>query len=162
MLALRYVSLLALVVWVGGLVALGAIAAPVTFDVIAARQVPEGRVLAGAIFGGILQQFHYVSYACGLVMPLALTARAVLGPRPRRFALRVGIAAAMLLAVGYSGMIVAPRIEALQQRIGIAPSSLPEGDPRRVEFGQLHGLSTGIQLIPLLGGLFLLFHELKD
>ena len=51
MLALRYVSLLALVVWVGGLVALGAIAAPVTFDVIAARHVPEGRLLAGAIFG---------------------------------------------------------------------------------------------------------------
>jgi hypothetical protein len=79
MLALRYVSLLTLVVWVGGLVALGAIAAPVTFDVIAARHVPEGRVLAGAIFGGILRQFHYVSYACGVVMPVTLTARAILG-----------------------------------------------------------------------------------
>src|SRR3954469_3700814 len=106
MLALRYVSLMALVVWVGGLLALGAIAAPVTFDVIAARQVPEGRALAGAIFGVILQQFHYVSYGCGLVMPLALTARAVLGPRPRRFALRLAIAALMLLAVAYSGLIV--------------------------------------------------------
>src|SRR5215203_3883861 len=106
MLALRYASLLALVVWVGGLLALGAIAAPVTFDVIAARHVPEGRALAGAIFGVILQQFHYVSYACGLVMPLALSARAVLGPRPRRFALRMAIAALMLLAVAYSGMIV--------------------------------------------------------
>ena len=57
---------------------------------------------------------------------------------------------------------MAPRIDALQQAIGVAPSSLPEGDPRRVEFGRLHGLSTGIQLVPLLGGLFLLFHELKD
>jgi len=162
MLALRYVSLLALVVWVGGLLALGAIAAPVTFDVIAARHVPDGRVLAGAIFGVILRQFHYVSYACGVVMPLALTARAILGPRPRRFALRLAIAAVMLLAVVYSGQIVAPRIDALQQTIGAAPSSLPEGDPRRIEFGRLHGLSTGIQLVPLLGGLFLLFHELKD
>src|SRR3982751_947778 len=133
MLALRYASLLALVVWVGGLLALGAIAAPVTFDVIAARHVPEGRALAGAIFGVILRQFHYVSYACGLVIPLALSARAVLGPRPRRFALRMALAALMLLAVAYSGMIVAPRIEALQQNIGVAPSSLPERDPRRVE-----------------------------
>ena len=162
MLALRYVSLLSLVVWVGGLVALGAIAAPATFDVIAARQVPEGRVLAGAIFGVILRQFHYVSYACGVVMPLALTARAILGPRPRRFALRLATAALMLAAVVYSGMIVSPRIDALQQRVGVAPSSLPEGDPRRVEFGRLHGLSTGIQLVPLLGGLFLLFYELRD
>src|SRR6476469_7802482 len=94
MLALRYVSRLALVVWVGGLLALGAIAAPVTFDVIEARHVPGGRLLAGAIFGVILRQFHYVSYACGLVMPLALTARAILGPRPRRFALRLATAAA--------------------------------------------------------------------
>jgi hypothetical protein len=93
---------------------------------------------------------------------LALSARAVLGPRPRRFALRLAIAAVMLLAVLYSGFVVAPRIEALQQTIGVAPSSLPDGDPRRVEFGRLHGLSTGIQLVPLLGGLLLLFHELKD
>src|SRR6188472_1991259 len=149
MLALRYASLLALVVWVGGLLALGAIAAPVTFDVIAARHVPEGRVLAGAIFGVILRQFQYVSYACGVVLGLALSARAVLGPRPRRFALRLAIAAVMLLAVLYSGFVV-------------APSSLPDGDPRRLEFGRLHGLSTGIQLVPLLGGLLLLFHELKD
>ena len=162
MLALRYASLLALVVWVGGLLALGAIAAPVTFDVIAARHVPEGRVLAGAIFGVILRQFQYVSYACGVVLGVALSARAVLGPRPRRFALRLAIAAVMLLAVLYSGFVVAPRIQALQQTIGVAPSSLPDGDPRRVEFGRLHGLSTGIQLVPLLGGLLLLFHELKD
>ena len=47
MLALRYVSLLALVVWVGGLVALGAIAAPVTFDVIAARVAAGDEVSIG-------------------------------------------------------------------------------------------------------------------
>ena len=41
MLALRYVALLALVIWIGGLIALGAIAAPVSFDVTAARHLPE-------------------------------------------------------------------------------------------------------------------------
>jgi hypothetical protein len=162
MLALRYVSLLALVVWVGGLLALGAIAAPAIFEVLAARQVPDARLLAGAVFGVVLRRFHYVSYGCGVIMPMALTARAVLGPRPRRFGLRIAIAVVMLAAVVYSGFIVSPRIDALQQSIGVAPSSLPEGDPRRVEFGRLHGLSTGIELVPLLGGLFLLFRELKD
>src|SRR4029453_3871755 len=114
MLALRYAALLALVVWVGGLVALGALAAPATFDVVAARQLPDGRLLAGAIFGEILRRFHHVAYACGLVLPVSLTARAVLGPRPRRFALRIGVALVMLAAVGYSGLIVSPRIEHLQ------------------------------------------------
>jgi hypothetical protein len=162
MLALRYAALLAIVVWVGGLVALGAIAAPAIFDVVASRHMPEGRLLAGAIFGEILRQFHHVSYICGAVIPLSLTARAVLGPRPRRFALRVGAALVMLGAVGYSGLVISPRIERLQQTTGAAPSSLPEGDPRRVEFGRLHGMSTGVQLVPLLGGLLLLFFEARD
>ena len=57
---LRYVALLALVVWVGGLFALGAIAAPATFDVMAIRQIPDGRMLAGAVFGEILRRFFLV------------------------------------------------------------------------------------------------------
>ena len=162
MLALRYAALLALVVWVGGLFALGAIAAPATFDVVAARQLPDGRLVAGAIFGEILRRFHHVGYICGVVLTLSLTARAVLGPRPRRFALRAGLALAMLAAVVYSGLVVSPQIERLQTISGVAPSSLPEGDPRRVEFGRLHGMSTAIQLVPILGGLILMFWEIKE
>jgi Domain of unknown function (DUF4149) len=162
MLALRYAALLALVVWVGGLFALGAIAAPAIFDVVAARQIPDGRLVAGAIFGEILRRFHHVAYICGVVLTLSLTARAVLGPRPRRFALRAGLALAMLAAAAYSGLVVSPQIERLQTITGVAPSSLPEGDPRRVEFGRLHGTSSGVQLVPLLGGLLLLFYEIRD
>ena len=55
-----------------------------------------------------------------------------------------------------------PYIAAAQAQIGAAPSTLPEGDPRRTAFGRLHATSTALELIPLLGGLFLLFRELKD
>jgi hypothetical protein len=153
---------LSLVAWVGGLVALGTIAAPATFDVVAARQLSDGRVLAGAIFGEILRRFHHVAYLCGVVVPLSLAARAVLGPRPRRFAMRLGLAMVMLAAMAYSGFVLSPRIEALQQATGVSPTSLPQGDPRRVEFGRLHGLSAGVLLVPVLGGLLLLAFELKD
>ena len=162
MLALRYAALLAIVVWVGGLIALGAVAAPAIFDVVAARQLPDGRLLAGTIFGEILRRFHHVSYICGVVIPVSLTARAVLGPRPRRYAMRVALALVMLGAVAYSDFVISPQIEHLQQITGVAPSSLPEGDPRRVEFGRLHGMSSGVQLVPLLGGLMLLFFEMRD
>ena len=50
MLALRYAALLMLVIWVGGLLALGAVAAPAIFDVLAA-QPDKGRLLAGALVG---------------------------------------------------------------------------------------------------------------
>jgi hypothetical protein len=162
MLVLRYAALLALVVWIGGLVALGGIAAPSIFDVIAQRQVADGRLLSGALFGEMLRRFTIVSYAAGGVLLLSLVIRRILGPRPHRFAWRAGIAAVMLAATAYGSIAVASRIAGLQREIGVAPSSLPEGDPRRVAFGRLHGLSTALQLVPLLGGLMLIFWEIKE
>ena len=163
MLGLRYAGLLALVLWVGGLLVLGAIGAPSIFDVVALREVADGRMLAGAIFGEMLRRFHLLSYACGAVLLLTIVIRAVLGPRPRRFAVRALIALLMLGATAYSGLVVSAQIAAAQAAIGAAPSSLPEGDPRRVQFGRLHATSTALELIPIVGGgLMLLFWELKD
>jgi hypothetical protein len=161
MLTLRYAALLMLVIWVGGLLALGAIAAPSIFDVLA-TQPDSGRLLAGALFGEILRRFHLVSYATGALLLGTLLLRRVLGPAPRRFAWRAGIATVMLSATAYSGLVVAGHIARIQAEIGAAPSSLPAGDARRVEFGQLHGVSTALQLIPLLGGLMLMYWEIKE
>lgn len=162
MLALRFVAVLALVIWIGGLLALGAIAAPSIFAVLAITQPDEGRMLAGALFGEILRRFHMVGYGAGALLLGTLLLRRVLGPAPRRFAWRAGIAAVMLSASAYSGLIVASRIAQIQRSIGAAPSSLPAGDARRVEFGRLHGLSTALELIPVLGGLVLIFWEIKE
>jgi len=162
MLALRYAGVLALTVWVGGLLVLGAIGAPAIFDVLAARHVLDDRVLGGAVFGEILRRFHLLSYGCGIVLLAALLARGVLGPRPRKFAIRLTTAFVMLAATAYSGLIVSGQIRRAQEAIGAAPSSLPESDPRRVAFGRLHATATGLQLVPILGGLILLFRELKD
>jgi hypothetical protein len=162
MLALRYAGLLALTLWVGGLLTLGAIVAPSIFEVLASRQVADGRMLAGAIFGETLRRFHLLAYACGAVLLVTLLARGVLGPRPVKFAVRLGIAVLMLAATAYSGIVVSSQIARAQSEIGAAPSSLPEGDPRRVAFGRLHATSTGLLLVPLAGGLLLLFMELND
>lgn len=162
MLALRYAGVVALTLWVGGGVVLGAISAPAVFDVLAARHVADDRALAGAIFGETLRRYHLLSYVCGLVLIASLLARGVLGPRPVKFAVRLGIALVMLLATAYSGVVVSGRISRVQADIAGPVSSLPETDPRRIAFGQLHATSTGLLLIPILGGLLLLWPELKD
>jgi hypothetical protein len=162
MLALRYASVLALTLWLGGLLVLGAIAAPAIFDVIAARPLGGDRMLAGAIFGEILRRFLLLTYGCGVVVFGSLLVRGVLGPRPTMFAVRLGLAFLMLLATAYSGLVVSGQIQRAQEQIGAAPSTLPEGDPRRAAFGRLHARSTALQLVPLIGGLFLLFRELRD
>jgi hypothetical protein len=164
MLALRYAAVLAIAVWTGGLLALGAIVAPAVFDVVALRQVAEGRVLSGAIFGEAFRRFHLVAYGCGAVLLLSLVIRRILGPRPRRFAVRFGIATLMLAASLYSGLVISTSIATIQQQVGpgVAVVSLAASDPRRVEFGRLHAQSTLIQLVPLLGGALLVFWELRD
>ncbi len=164
MLVLRFATVLAIAVWIGGLLALGAVAAPAIFDVVALRQVPDGRMLSGAIFGEVLRRFHLVSYGCGALILVSLVTRAVLGPRPRRFSLRLTVATLMLAASLYSGIVLSSRIHRVQHEIGVStsPSSLPATDPRRLEFGRLHGQSTLIQLVPLIGGVVLMLFELKD
>lgn len=162
MLALRYAALLALLVWSGGLVAIGAVAAPAAFEAIEARGVADSRAIAGAVVGEVLRRFHQVAYACGAVLILTLVARRILGPRPRRAGVRIALASIMLAATVYSGVVVAGRIAALQQEIGAAPSSLPPGDPRRVEFGRLHATSTVLLFVPIIGSLALVWWELRD
>jgi Domain of unknown function (DUF4149) len=161
MLALRYAAVLALVVWIGGLVTLGALAAPAAFEVLGSRGA-EGRALAGSVVGETLRRFNLVTYVCAAVVLLSLMVRGVLGPRPRRFAIRVGGLSLMAAAAAYGGVVVAPQIVRAQQSIGAAASTLDPADPRRIEFGRLHARSVSVQLIPLLGGLALLFFELRD
>ena len=162
MLALRFAAQLAAALWVGGLITLGAVAAPSIFDIVAARGVADGRVLAGAIFGESLRRFHLLSYACGAVLIGSLLLRAALGPRPKQAGVRLAVAALMLAAALCSGLAVSPRIERARLDAGGAPSALDEGDPRRTAFGRLHAVSTFLQIIPVAGGLMLLFRELTD
>jgi hypothetical protein len=162
MLALRFAGLLAAAVWFGGLLTLGALVAPAVFDAMAAQHVADPRVLSGAVVGEILRRFHLVSYGCAVVALASLVARAVLGPRPRRFALRAGLIAAMFAASLYSGLVLRGQIDQLRQEIGAAPSSLRADDDRRVRFGRLHAQASAIQIVPLVGSLLLLAFELKD
>lgn len=161
MLALRFAAVLALVIWIGGLIALGTFAAPAAFDVLGTRGA-EGRALAGAVFGETLKRFHIGAYVCGAVIAGSLALRAVLGPRPRRFSTRMIVTMLMLGAAAWSGFVLFPMIEEAQRALGVSPATLASDDPRRISFGRLHGFSTMLELVPVLGGLVLLFYELRD
>lgn len=161
MVALRYAYLLALVVWGGGLITLGGVAAPSIFSALAGANGMAGREMAGLVFGAVLRRFHVVMYGCAGVMVLSLVAMAALGPRPARFATRVGIVIVMAILSAWSGLIVSPRVEHLRNEIGGPVAALPSSDPRRAEFGRLHGISTLLLGITTAGGLALLFLEAR-
>ena len=160
--ALRYAYVFALVVWLGGMVVLGAVVAPATFQILQASAPDIGRGLAGNLFGQILARFHYIAYGSGALLLVSFVAMAILGPRPRSFAVRLSLIAAMLLVALYSGLIVLPTVDAIQLEAGTLPSLLEAGDPRRIRFDELHELSTRLMMANIVGALALLFWEARD
>lgn len=162
MLALRYVYILALVVWLGGIVVLGALVAPTTFDVLQRRDPAAGRALAGDVFGLTIARFHYIEYAAGALLVVTLAGMRLLGPRPAAFGVRAGILAAMLALTMYSGLVVLPQLDILQQAAGVPLSQLPAADGRRVAFDGLHQLSMRLMLITMAGALVLLYWEARE
>lgn len=161
MVALRYAYLLALVFWFGGLLALGGIAAPAIFASLTGVHGVAGRETAGLVFGAVLRRFHLAAYVSAAVMLLSLVAMAALGPRPVRLAVRVVTVVLMAALTLYSGLVVSPRVERLRDAIGGPVATLPESDPRRAEFGRLHGLSTLLLGLTAAGGLVLLYLEAR-
>jgi hypothetical protein len=138
------------------------LAAPVLFDVLAARDPASGRELAGVVFGALFERFQQASWIAGAVLLLSLGGRAALGPRPRRFGLRMWVAAGMLAASVSSALYVTPRIERLRSGASGSMASLPDDDPARVEFGRWHAVSTGLMALTLAAGVGLLWMEATD
>ena len=159
---LRYLYVVALVVWVGGLVVGGAIVAPSVFGVLQAWNAAEGRVLAGQVFGDVLLRLTWLSYAMAAVMFVTLTLHRLLGARPVKYGVRVGIMGIMLAMMLATGSRLIPQITAIQAQVSGPVSALAATDPRRVEFDRLHGLSNILFSITAVGGLALCFWEARE
>jgi hypothetical protein len=162
MVLLRYLYVVALVVWVGGLVVAGAIVAPSVFGVLQAWNESEGRVLAGQVFGAVLLRLTWLSYAMGLVMFITLTLHRLLGARPLKYGVRVGIMGVMLAMMLAMGFYIIPKVNSIQAQVTGPVSALPDTDARRVEFNRLHGLSNILFSITAIGGLALCWWEARE
>lgn len=159
---LRYVYILALVIWLGGIVVAGAIVAPSIFGVLQEWNPVEGRVLAGRVFGEVLNRLHWLAYAMGSVMFVALTLHRLLGARPEKYGIRASILVLMLLVTAYSGFMVTPRIAALQGQVNGPIAALVDGDARKIEFASLHRLANILLAASAVGGLVLLWWEARE
>ena len=82
--ALRYVYVLALSIWFGGIITIGVIIAPIS--------------------DGALRRFFITSYIAGALVLASLFAMALLGPRPSGYFARVAVAFGMLAVTLYAGL----------------------------------------------------------
>ncbi|HET9373188.1 MAG TPA: DUF4149 domain-containing protein [Vicinamibacterales bacterium] len=157
---LRFASLIVIGAWVSGLAIIGFVVAPTTFAVL--DDAHGGRQLAGRIVGAVLGRFDQVAWTLGGLLLLLLILRAVLGPRPRRFAWRVSVAAVMLGLSLTGGLWIAPQVAAIRDAAPGAVADLPDTDSRKAQFGRLHGISTTLAMVTMLGGVWLMWMEMRD
>lgn len=138
---LEAIEIVLLGMWLGAALLVATVVAPAAFRVL------PSRTLAGALVGQVLP----VIFVAGLV-----TAVIALGLEARmtRVSMRLAVAApfaAMIIGCTVAQFVIAPRIEAVRASIAGPVDSLPETDPRRVRFGQLHGVSVLWMGVAVLG-----------
>jgi hypothetical protein len=158
---LRFASALVLALWIGGLVAL-ALAAPLVFDVLDARDPANGRSLAGFVVGAFVERAQHLAWWLGGSLIALLALRAFIGPRPRRLAIRIWTVAAMLALTIAAGRFITPRVAAIRDAAGGKVSALSDSDPRRLEFNRLHGWSNAVMLVTILAAAGLMLAEVRD
>ncbi len=147
------VALVALGVWMGGMIALGAIAAPVVFKTVPAPTNADAMTV-------VFRRFDTLALACVALAGLVEVALAVL--RRGRFAglelARGGLVAVAGAAVLYVALAVSPRIEALHRAGAVRGQAGSAGGAGGAELDAIHataeragklGLALGVALIAL-------------
>lgn len=150
-------ELVALSLWLGAAVLFAAVVTPALFEVLPSRSVAGdivGRVLPALMWAGIV-----VSSMVGLLE--ALDQQLIRTPNWQPAAgpfdwndvvhyggMRVAgqrAGAGMVIGLACIGvLLIGQRIDRLRASIGGPIDALAPGDPRRIEFGRLHGLSVAV------------------
>lgn len=133
----KTLMLLAMVVWVGGLIFFAFVAAPVAFAVLPAP------ALAGNVVARSLGALHWMGIVSGVSFLLGslLYSRAK-SARLKPFALVNILVVVMLLLTLISQFAVTPRIHAL--RAQLTPGNVT-ADPVRLEFNRMHEWSARLE-----------------
>ena len=148
---LRFVMLLALVIWIGGIIFFAAVVAPTLFKFLPTHQ------LAGAVVSRSLGIQHWMDIICGIVFIItsmlnSYSARGAAHPfAPRHFLVYM-----MLALTAISQFVVSAKLLAMRTAMGEI-DLVPVTDARRIAFNQLHAWSTRLESGVLILGLIVLF-----
>jgi hypothetical protein len=153
--ALRFLMLLSLVVWLGGITFFAFVLAPTVFAVLPTRE------LAGTVVNRTLPVLHWMGLASGVVyLATSMGYAAMTTGSAQVLAPRHILVVLMLVLTVVSMFAVSSRMMVLRAEMGVI-DTVPQDDPRRVEFNQLHHWSTRIEGAVYLIGLVVLYLTAK-
>ena len=148
---LRYLMLLSLVVWIGGLIFFAFVLAPTAFQVL-----PDTH-LAGNVVGRALGKLHWIAIISGLVFLISsLLHSYLIQGTAHVFALRHILICLMLALTLFSQFWSISRMDTLRAQVGDF-RAVPLTNPMRVQFDTLHVWSTRVEGAVLLLGLAVVY-----
>jgi len=147
---LRFLMLLSLVVWIGGIIFF-AIVAPVAFSVVPTHQ------LAGNLVGRLLTILHWMGLSAAVIFLIASLSYSRLDTGlAHLFAARNALIVLMVGLTLISMFVVTTKMDTLRTEMGVI-DNVSLSDSRRVEFNALHQWSTRLEIGVLALGLAVLF-----
>jgi uncharacterized membrane protein len=153
---LRFLMLLSLVCWIGGLIFFAFVLAPTAFTVLPTSH------LAGNVVGRALGKLHWIGIISGIVYLVSslLYSRMVDGTA-HVFAARHMLLCLMLALTLISQFGIIPRMDVLRASLGEV-SAAPIDNPERVQFDALHVWSTRVEGAVLLLGFVVVYLTAKS
>jgi len=150
---LRFLMVLSLVVWLGGVIFLAFVEAPTVFS----PGLLPTRHLAGSIVGRSLDLLHYMAIVSGVVFLIAsMLYNRMSSGMARPLAARHLLIVLMLLLTVISHFAISPKMHALRAEVGVM-DNLPLDNPQRREFDRLHVWSEKFEEAVLLLGLVAIY-----
>ena len=150
---LRFLMLLSLVVWLGGLIFFAFVEAPTVFS----PGLLPSRHLAGSIVGRSLDLLHYMAIVSGIIFLISsMSYSRVVTGNPRPMAARHLLVVLMLLLTLISQFAISPKMHAIRAEVGVM-DNVPPDNPQRREFDRLHMWSEKFEEAVLLLGLVALY-----
>ncbi len=150
---IRFLMLLSLVAWVGGIIFFAFVLAPTVFH----PGILPSRQLAGAVVSRSLGMLHWIGLACGVVfLVTSVIDSQVVSGVPALFSARNLVVFTMILLTLISMFVISTRMLDLRNQMVII-DNVPHNDARRVEFNRLHVWSTRLETTVLLLGLTVIF-----
>jgi uncharacterized membrane protein len=148
---LRFLMLLSLAVWIGGLVFFAFVLAPTAFQVLPSTH------LAGNLVGRALGKLHWIAIVSGIVFLISSLLHGRLSDGTTHpFAMRHVLLGVMLVLTFFSQFWIIPRMDRLRASVADF-RSVPLDNPERIEFDRLHVWSTRVEGTVLLVGLVVVF-----
>ncbi len=151
---LRFLMLLSLVVWIGGLIFFAFVLAPTAFSI---PSVLPNTHLAGNVVGRALSKLHWLGILSGIVYLVSsfLYSRFTDGTA-HVFAMRHVLLCLMLTLTLISQFVIIPRMDVLRASLGDVNAAAID-NPQRVQFDALHVWSTRVESGVLLLGLVVVY-----